>query len=389
MFLFSWYFGAITREDAEIILMQSVSTCGSFLVRDYKKNPDYYTLSVRDTNKIRHYLIRKSQYGEFYVNTEQLTFKTVPDLILHYSQLAGELCTTLKASHVILAQQRYVDRWEIVNRSAIQLSHKIETDEMLDVWDGTWRHAQVIIKTPRKECATFADFFKNVELLKQLSHDNIVNLLGVSTQENPIYIITEYIDYQNSCATEHMKYGNLLTYLRRKGKILAYSQLIDMGIQVASAMEYLEEKKCILRNLQAKNIVVCLSESYFCKIANFSLAKIISEYDYVVSTAQEQFPIEWTALESLRLKRFTVKSDVWSFGIVLYELITCGDDPYPYPIPAFHEWQGLLKKLDTGYRMPCPASPIKLYHIMKECWRARAVERPTFGELRQKLRNLF
>ena len=334
--------------------MQPGSTCGSFLVRDYKMYPDYYTLSVRDTNKIRHYLIRKLQYGGFYVSTVRLTFKTVPDLILHYSQLAGKLCTTLKASHVILAQQRYVDRWEIVNRNTIQLGYKIDTDEILDVWDGTWMHAKVIIKTPRKECVAFADFFKNVELLKQLSHDNIVNLLGVSTQENPIYIITEYIDYQNSCATEHMKYGNLLTYLRRKGKILT------MGIKVTSAMEYLEEKKCVLRNLQAKNIVVCLSQSYFCKIANFNLAKIISEYDYVESTAQEQFPIEWTAVESLRSKRFTVKSDVWSFGIVLYELITHGDDPYPYAIPAFHEWQGLLENLDMGYRMPCPASPIKL-----------------------------
>ena len=382
--LCSWYFGAITREDAEIILMQPVSVRGSFLVRDHKSNPNYYTLSVRDTSQVKHYWIRKSEYGEFHVFLPW-TFRTIPDLILHYSQQPDELCTTLKSSQCILKDQRYVDGWEVINRNTIQLGNKIDTLEIHVVWEGVWKDIPVIIKTPKKVkgCVIFVDFFKEIELLKQLSHDNIVNLLGVCTQENPVCMITEHMDYDNSCATEYNKYGNLLAYLRRKGRSIKRSRLIGMATQVASAMDYLGAKKCVLRNLQASNIVVCLSESYTCKVANFNLARITSENGYVESTEQDDLPIKWTAPESLRSKRFTVKSDVWSFGIVLYELITRGDDPYPYPV--FHSEQMLLEMLDTGYRMPCPVAPSQLYGIMNMCWKQDAEQRPTFCVLEQEL----
>ena len=368
-------------------MTQPVCTCGSFLVRDHIKNSEDYILSVRDTDEVSHYWIHKSEKGEFYVSLS-LTFITVPDLISYYSlaEQVNELCVTLKPSDVVLMQQRYIDRWEIVYRSTIQLGYKVDTHEIHDVWEGVYKDSQVIIKTPKKAYVTLIEFLKEIELLKQLSHQNIVNLLGVCTQENPVCMITEHIDYSNSCATEYGKYGNLLTYLRRKGKVLTHSQVIDMGAQVASAMDYLGGKKCILRNLQANNIAVCLSKSYTCKLANFNLARIVSTNGYVESTKQEKFSIKWTAPESLRSKRFTLKSDVWSFGVVLYELITRGSDPYPYP--GYHEHKTLLEKLETGYRMPCPVGPLKLYKIMKMCWKEDAYQRPTFDTLQQELTTL-
>ena len=370
-----------------MILMQPICTCGSFLVHDYKTKPGDYFLSVRDTNEVRHYWIRTLGNGEFHISLP-LTFKTIPELILHYSQQPGELCSTLKSSRVILTQQRYVDRWEIINRNTIHLGRIIDAGEIHDVWESVWNNTPVIIKTPRKGFVSITDFFEEIELLKQLRHDGIVRLLGVCTLENPILLVTEHIDYRNSCGTEHMKYGNLLTYLRRKGSVLIKSLLIDMGIQISLAMDYLQGKNCVLRNLQATNIVVCLSQRYICKLSNFGFAKFLSVNGYVRSTRQEEIPIKWTAPESLRTKRFTLKSDVWSFGIVLYELITCGIEPYCDE--GLQEQEILLENLNNGYRMLRPACcPVKLYEIMRECWSKDADDRPTFCTLQQKLKRLL
>ena len=367
--------------------MQPLCACGSFLVHDYKTKPGDYFLSVRDTNEVRHYWIRRLDNSEFRIFL-LLTFKTIPDLVLHYSQQAGELCTTLKSSQVILTQQKYVDGWEIINRNTVHLGRIIDSGEIHDVWDGVWNGTPVIVKTPRKEFVSIADFFEEIELLKHLRHDGIVQLLGVCTQENPILMITEHIDYKNSCGTEHMKFGNLLTYLRRKGSVLTKSHLIDMGTQISLAMDYLQEQKCVHRNLQATNIVVCLSQHYICKVTNFSLAKRIKRKGYVKSSRKEEIPIKWTAPESLRTKHFTLKSDVWSFGIVLYELITCGIEPYYNK--GLEEREILLENLNNGYRMPRPACcPVKVYEIMRECWGEDADNRPTFFTLHQKLTKLL
>lgn len=363
--------------------MQPVSAFGSFLVRDYKAKPSDYFLSVRDTDSVKHYWIHRLEYGEFCISVP-LTFKTVPDLVLFYSHQVGRLCETLKSSC-----SRYLDAWEIKDRNFVKFPKMLETDEIYDVWEGSLNGSLVTIKSPRKGLSV-ANFFQEIEVLKQLKHEHIVRLLGVRTQDNPLYMITQYVDYENQRATECGQYGNLLVYLRRKGEDLTISQLTDMAIQIASAMHYLGDAKCIHRNLQAKNIAVRFSQSqgFACKVNNFSLAKIISEDDHVKSTDEEELPVKWTAPESLRTKRFTFKSDVWSFGIVLNELFTHGDDPYSYP--GLHKQQSLLEKLDTGYRMPCPTGcPVSLHKIMTNCWREDPDSRPSFRRLKKTLVKLI
>ena len=361
--------------------MQPMCACGSFLVYDHKMKPGDYFLAVRDTNEVRHYWISKLDNKEFCIFALP-TFRTIPDLILYYSQEADELCTTLKSSQVILSQQKHVDEWEIINRNTISLGRIVDAGETHNIWDGEWNTISVIIKTPRKKFVSVAEFFEEIELLKQLRHDGIVQLLGVCTQENPILMITEYVDYSNSCGTEYMKYGNLLAYLKRKGRVLMKSHLIDIGMQISLAMDYLQEQNCVHRNLRATNVVVRLSQHFMCKVANFSLAKIIPESsDYVKSSRKEEIPIKWTAPESLRTKRFTLKSDVWSFGIVLYELVTFGAEPYQ----GFEEWE-IIENLNNGRRLSCPfCCPVKLYEIMRKCWHEDADNRPTFHTLQQEL----
>ena len=112
--------------------MQPLCACGSFLVHDYKTKPGDYVLSVRDTNEVRHFWIRRLDNSEFRIFL-LLTFKAIPDLVLHYSQQAGKLCTTLKSSQVILMQQKYVDWWEIINRNTVHLGRIIDSGEIHDV----------------------------------------------------------------------------------------------------------------------------------------------------------------------------------------------------------------------------------------------------------------
>ena len=226
--------------------------------------------------------------------------------------------------------------------------------------------------------ASIAKFFEEIKLMKQLKHDNIIRFYGICMQQSSL------------CITEFTNCGNLHAYLRVKGYEFMNDNLITVGTHIASAMHYLKRKRCVHRRLQAVNIMLQQSSNnYICKVANFTYARILTKRDYVESSAQETFPIKWTAPESLRTKRFTSKSDVWSFGIVLYALITiCARDPYPEL--RLNKKKKLLEKLDSGYQMSCPPGcPVELHDVMRECWRGDADDRPTFESLLQKLRKLL
>nr|XP_012608423.1 tyrosine-protein kinase Blk isoform X3 [Microcebus murinus] len=177
--------------------------------------------------------------------------------------------------------------------------------------------------------------------------------------------------------------GCLLDFLKTdEGGRLSLPRLIDMSAQVAEGMAYIEHMNSIHRDLRAANILV--SETLCCKIADFGLARIVeSEY-----TAQEgaKFPIKWTAPEAIHFGVFTIKADVWSFGVLLMEIVTYGRVPYPgMSNPE------VIRCLERGYRMPCPDTcPPELYRgVIAECWRSRPEERPTFEFLRSVLEDFY
>ncbi|NXT92250.1 LYN kinase, partial [Anhinga rufa] len=153
--------------------------------------------------------------------------------------------------------------------------------------------------------------------------------------------------------------------------------------QIAEGMAYIERKNYIHRDLRAANVLV--SDLLMCKIADFGLARVIEDNEY---TAREgaKFPIKWTAPEAINYGSFTIKSDVWSFGILLYEIVTYGKIPYP----GMGVNSDVMVALQRGYRMPrmetCPA---ELYDIMKTCWKDKAEERPTFDYLQSVLDDFY
>jgi len=377
IFYFSWFFGAIKRIDAEKQLMQSFNQCGSYLIRESETTPGDFSLSIRDTEKVRHYKIRRLDVGGFFV-TRRVTFETIPELVTYYTKQADGLCVNLRSPCLIseLPQTAGLSKeaneaWEI-ERSSIRLIKKLGAGQFGEVWQGLWNNTTpVAVKTLKPGTMGVSEFLEEAALMKKLRHQKLIQLYAVCTREEPIYIITEL-----------MKHGSLLEYLRSDGRSLKLPQLIDMGAQVAAGMAYLEEKNYIHRDLAARNILV--SENLICKVADFGLARIIDEDIYEAHTGAK-FPIKWTAPEAAMYSRFTIKSDVWSFGILLYELITYGRFPYP----GMNNAQ-VLEALQAGYRMPCPMGcPEPLYEIMRECWRDDAASRPPFEPLQWRLEEFF
>ena len=378
MFTFySWFFGKVKRVEAEKQLMQSFNQCGSFLIRESETTPGDFSLSIRDTEKVRHYRVRKLDNGGYFV-TRRVTFETIPDLVEYYSRQSDGLCVTLKSACLVaeLPQTAGLSReaneaWEI-DRSSVRLVKKLGAGQFGEVWQGIWNNTTpVAVKTLKPGTMGVSEFLEEAALMKKLRHQKLIQLYAVCTREEPIYIITEL-----------MKHGSLLEYLRSDGRSLKLPQLIDMGAQVAAGMAYLEEQNYIHRDLAARNILV--SENLICKVADFGLARVIDEDIYEAHTGAK-FPIKWTAPEAAMYNRFTIKSDVWSFGILLYELITYGRFPYP----GMNNAQ-VLEALQAGYRMPCPMGcPEPLYEIMRECWRDDAASRPTFETLQWRLEEFF
>ena len=355
--------------------MQPINDCGSFLIRNSESSPGGYSLSIKFKNTVRHYKIKHSSRG---YHISKLTFGSISELVTHYSKAADGLCDNLKNACQITkprsasSSEEATETWEI-DRSSIQFVKKLGGSQFTEVWQGIWNGTtEVAVKELKPGIISANEFSQDAALIKQLRHPKLINIYAVCTQEEPIYIITEL-----------MKHGSLLEYLRGEGRLLKLPQLIDMGAQVAAGMAYLEENNYVHRDLAARNILV--SENLICKVKVVSMARNLSDSIYKAHT-KAKFLIRWTAPEAAMKRCFTVKSDVWSFGILLYELISYG---LHFPYPGMNTAE-VLEKLQTGYRMPCPKGcPEGLYKIMRECWRDDADSRPTFGSLRWTMEDYF
>uniref|UniRef100_A0A8B9RMM6 Fibroblast growth factor receptor n=1 Tax=Astyanax mexicanus TaxID=7994 RepID=A0A8B9RMM6_ASTMX len=225
-----------------------------------------------------------------------------------------------------------------------------------------------------------SDLVSEMEMMKMIGkHKNIINLLGACTQDGPLYVLVEYASK-----------GNLREYLRARrppgmdysfdtckipNETLTFKDLVSCAYQVARGMEYLASQKCIHRDLAARNVLV--TEDNVMKIADFGLARDVHNIDYYKKTTNGRLPVKWMAPEALFDRVYTHQSDVWSYGVLLWEIFTLGGSPYP-GIPV----EELFKLLKEGHRMDKPANCThELYMIMRECWHAVPSQRPTFRQL--------
>ncbi|CAH1252507.1 TIE1 [Branchiostoma lanceolatum] len=228
------------------------------------------------------------------------------------------------------------------------------------------------------------EFRQEVDIMRHAGvHPNIINLLGVCNHDGQQYM-----------ALELAAKGDLLKYLRksrvhmtsrpyanmrpevRTASNLSPVMLLRIACDVASGMEHLAAKDVIHRDLAARNVL--LSDSLIAKVADFGLSRGEGIY---VQKSGKAVPFRSTAIEALNTRTYTTESDVWSFGILLWEIVTLGGTPY-----SGMKSRLLLRRLHDGYRLPKPRNcEDALYHMMKSCWELLPTDRPTFSDLVREL----
>ncbi|XP_067037567.1 fibroblast growth factor receptor 3-like isoform X2 [Acropora muricata] len=223
------------------------------------------------------------------------------------------------------------------------------------------------------------DLLSEADTMKKIGkHKNIISLIGACTQNGPLFVVVEYAPF-----------GNLRQFLRNRRPSeykekrscscdcsLTIRDFVSFALQIAEGMEYLGKRKCIHRDLAARNILV--GEDYIMKIADFGLARSLRDMDYYRKTTKGRLPIKWLAIEALFDRVYTIQSDVWAFGVLLWEIFTFGGSPYPgRPV------QNLFDLLESGYRMERPSNcPNKIYQVMLNCWEADPKNRTSFTNKR-------
>lgn len=373
---FSWYHGPISRNASEYLLSSGIN--GSFLVRESESSPGQRSISVRYEGRVYHYRISEDSDGKVYVTADH-RFNTLAELVHHHSIHADGLVTTLlypapkRNKPTVFGFSPEPDKWE-VERTEIAMKHRLGGGQYGDVYEAVWKtyNKTVAVKTLKEDTMALKDFLEEASIMKEMKHPNLVQLLGVCTREPPFYIITEF-----------MTHGNLLDYLRSSNKEdIGPTVLMYMATQISSGMAYLEAKNYIHRDLAARNCLV--GENHLVKVADFGLARLMRDDTYTAH-AGAKFPIKWTAPEGLAYNKFSTKSDVWAFGVLLWELATYGMSPYPGA-----DLTEVYHLLERGYRMDRPAGcPANVYRLMLKCWQWEAKDRPTFKDIHNALENMF
>ncbi|XP_022227278.2 tyrosine-protein kinase Abl isoform X2 [Drosophila obscura] len=374
----SWYHGPISRNAAEYLLSSGIN--GSFLVRESESSPGQRSISLRYEGRVYHYRISEDPDGKVFV-TQEAKFNTLAELVHHHSvpHEGHGLITPLlypapkQNKPTVFPLSPEPDEWEIC-RTDIMMKHKLGGGQYGEVYEAVWKRYgnTVAVKTLKEDTMALKDFLEEAAIMKEMKHPNLVQLIGVCTREPPFYIITEF-----------MSHGNLLDFLRSAGReTLDAVALLYMATQIASGMSYLEARNYIHRDLAARNCLV--GDNKLVKVADFGLARLMRDDTYTAH-AGAKFPIKWTAPEGLAYNKFSTKSDVWAFGVLLWEIATYGMSPYPGI-----DLTDVYHKLEKGYRMERPPGcPPEVYDLMRQCWQWDAADRPTFKSIHHALEHMF
>jgi len=222
------------------------------------------------------------------------------------------------------------------------------------------------------------DLLNELSVMKMMeTHPNVVRLLGCCTDKEPIFVIIEFVngstlqEFLRKSRSEH-HYKNL----HGASQTLSSRDLTSFAYQIAKGMEYLTSKKLIHRDLAARNVLID-SNDQTCKVADFGFARDVMANNIYERKSDGKLPIRWMAPESLYDNVYSTQSDVWSFGVLMWEVVTLGSVPYPGLPPT-----DVMKKVRDGYRLEKPEHcKRELYNIMVKCWEKSPEDRPSFSDL--------
>nr|KAF6431152.1 EPH receptor A5 [Rousettus aegyptiacus] len=267
-----------------------------------------------------------------------------------------------------------------IEASCITIERVIGAGEFGEVCSGRLKHPgkrelPVAIKTLKVGYTEKQrrDFLGEASIMGQFDHPNIIHLEGVVTKSKPVMIVTEY-----------MENGSLDTFLKKNDGQFTVIQLVGMLRGIAAGMKYLSDMGYVHRDLAARNILI--NSNLVCKVSDFGLSRVLEDDpEAAYTTRGGKIPIRWTAPEAIAFRKFTSASDVWSYGIVMWEVVSYGERPY---------WemtnQDVIKAVEEGYRLPSPMDcPAALYQLMLDCWQKDRNSRPKFDEIVNMLDKLI
>uniref|UniRef100_A0AAQ4R4E3 Tyrosine-protein kinase n=1 Tax=Gasterosteus aculeatus aculeatus TaxID=481459 RepID=A0AAQ4R4E3_GASAC len=356
---FDWYSKNMNRSQAEHLL-KTENKDGGFLIRDSSK-AGKYTVSLFSKGggdsggSCRHYNICTTAQGQFYL-AEKHNFSTIPELINYHQHNAAGMVSRLKYIVSNRAQPPSTAGlgygvWEIDPRY-LTFIKELGTGQFGVVKYGKWQgQHDVAIKMIKEGSMSEDDFIEEAKIMMKLRHENLVQLYGVCTKQKPIYIVTEFLP--NGC---------LLTYLREGlTQHPTAVQLLEMCKDVSEGMAYLESQQYIHRDLAARNCLVDGNGTI--KVTDFGLSRYVLDDEYT-SSAGSKFPVRWSPPEVLLYCKFSSKSDIWAYGVLLWEVYTLGRLPYE----RLNNTE-IVDQVSRGLRLFRPQlANEKVYSLMTTCW---------------------
>ncbi|KFQ03504.1 Cytoplasmic tyrosine-protein kinase BMX, partial [Leptosomus discolor] len=352
-----WYAGNTSRAQSEQLLCQKVLHILYHLCMKNRKNASVSVVFAIVSKKgtIKHYHVHKTPENKYYL-AENYCFESIPKLIHYHQHNSAGMVTRLR--HAVSTKANKVPStaslgngiWEL-KREEIVLLRELGSGQFGVVHLGKWKgQYDVSIKMIKEGAMSEDEFIEEAQTMMKLNHPKLVRLYGVCSKSYPIYLVTEY-----------MPNGSLLDYLRSYGKELQPLQLLEICYDVCDAMAFLESCQFIHRDLSARN---CLVDSNLTvKVSDFGMTRYVLD-DLYISSLGTKFPVKWSAPEVFHFTKFSSKSDVWAFGILMWEVFTLGKQPY-----ELYDNMQVIEKVSQGYRLYRPqlVSDI-IYQIMYNCW---------------------
>ncbi|KAK7922021.1 hypothetical protein WMY93_008923 [Mugilogobius chulae] len=352
---FDWYCKNMNRSQAEALL-KSENKDGGFLVRDSSKAGKYtvslFSKSGGETNgSCRHYNICTTPQGQFYL-AEKHNFSTIPELINYHQHNAAGMVSRLKHFVSNRAQPPSTAGlgygvWEIDPR-ILTFIKELGNGQFGVVKYGKLRgQHDVAIKMIKEGSMSEDDFIEEAKIMMKLRHENLVQLYGEGLKQHPTTV-----------------------------------QLLEMCKDVTEGMAYLESQQYIHRDLAARNCLVDSNGTV--KVTDFGLSRYVLDDEYT-SSVGSKFPVRWSPPEVLLYCKFSSKSDIWAYGVLMWEVYTLGRLPYE----RLNNTE-IVDQVSRGLRLYRPQlANEKVYSIMTDCWQEKADERPTFQELSLKVQDLL
>ncbi|CAM4614536.1 unnamed protein product [Leuciscus chuanchicus] len=377
---FEWYSKDITRTEAEELLMRE-NKDGGYIVRD-SKHAGVYTVSIfsrvsgSDGEKyplVKHYQIKVQKEGAkvMYFLAEKYLFSSIPELIRYHQHNPAGLITRLRHCVSNVPQSSRIkelssDKWEI-HPDELILREELGSGQFGLVLKGSLHDRQVAVKTVREGFMSEEEFKEEAQVMMKLSHEKLVKLCGVVTQRSPIYLVFEFME--NGCLTD---------FLRAKKGCLSQEVMLEMCLDVSEGMAYLESSNFIHRDLAARNCLV--SEDNVVKIADFGMTRFVLDDQYT-SSHGSKFPVRWSSPEVIKFGKYSSKSDVWSFGVLMWEVYSEGRVPYDNRSNA-----EVVEALNARQRLLRPrVCPQSVFELMQWCWKEKPEDRPSFAVLLHEL----